>query len=230
MIIAEKKIRAIEIDILKCFYCPVPKNGSTSFKHLNFFLNYNQMFKDTKISEIIHIHTLYPSQRYMKPYNSLQAHFKLNFLNYHSLFTTRDPIERFISGFNDRVLFHNKLELNYSSNFDKLNFFFDNFDKLLLENMDINWHFATQHSFLDIYKKRYKKITFIKLNQIREYLLNNTKGLLKNRVVKFYDNEEYYFNSSKSRKIHSQIKIEDLNDEQKHFINIFYKKDFSLNL
>ena len=169
MIIAEKFIRAIEIDFLKFFYLSVPKNGTSSFKSLIFFLNYNQMYKDSEIYKILGIHAIYPTQhtlekKYVKPYNFLQTHFKLKFLNYNSLFITRDPIERFLSGFNDRVLFQNKLKISYSNNFDKLNFFIDNFDQFLLENIDINWHFNSQYSFLKIYKKKYNKIIFIKLN------------------------------------------------------------------
>lgn len=235
MIIAEKFVRAIEIDNLNFFYLPVPKNGSSSIKNLIFFINYNQMFKETKLSEILGIHTIYPTQhtldrKYVKPYNFLQAYFKLNFLNYHSLFITRDPIERFLSGFNDRVLFQNKLKISYSNNFDKLNFFIDNFEKFLLENYDINWHFSSQYSFLRIYKKRYNKITFIKLNKIREFLINNSKGLFKERVLKFYDKDKFNFNSTKSKKNILPITVNDLNSKQIEFINTFYQKDFNLNL
>jgi hypothetical protein len=235
MIIAEKFIRAIEIDFLKFFYLPVPKNGTSSFKSLIFFLNYNQMYKDSEIYKILGIHAIYPTQhtlekKYVKPYNFLQTHFKLKFLNYNSLFITRDPIERFLSGFNDRVLFQNKLKISYSNNFDKLNFFIDNFDKFLLENIDINWHFNSQYSFLKIYKKKYNKIIFIKLNKIRQFLFKNTKGVLKDRVVKFYEKDKYKINSTKSKKINSPMTVNDLNSGQIEFINSFYQKDFNLNL
>lgn len=235
MIIAEKFIRAIEIDFLKFFYLPVPKNGTSSFKSLIFFLNYNQMYKDSEIYKILGIHAIYPTQhtlekKYVKPYNFLQTHFKLKFLNYNSLFITRDPIERFLSGFNDRVLFQNKLKISYSNNFDKLNFFIDNFDQFLLENIDINWHFNSQYSFLKIYKKKYNKIIFIKLNKIRQFLFKNTKGVLKDRVVKFYEKDKYKINSTKSKKINSPMTVNDLNSRQIEFINSFYQKDFNLNL
>ena len=120
------------------------------------------MYKDSEIYKILGIHAIYPTQhtlekKYVKPYNFLQTHFKLKFLNYNSLFITRDPIERFLSGFNDRVLFQNKLKISYSNNFDKLNFFIDNFDQFLLENIDINWHFNSQYSFLKIYKNLHRK-------------------------------------------------------------------------
>ena len=235
MIIAEKFIRAIEIDFLKFFYLSVPKNGTSSFKSLIFFLNYNQMYKDSEIYKILGIHAIYPTQhtlekKYVKPYNFLQTHFKLKFLNYNSLFITRDPIERFLSGFNDRVLFQNKLKISYSNNFDKLNFFIDNFDKFLLENIDINWHFNSQYSFLKIYKKKYNKIIFIKLNKIRQFLFKNTKGVLKDRVVKFYEKDKYKINSTKSKKINSPMTVNDLNSGQIEFINSFYQKDFNLNL
>ena len=235
MIIAEKFIRAIEIDFLKFFYLPVPKNGTSSFKSLIFFLNYNQMYKDSEIYKILGIHAIYPTQhtlekKYVKPYNFLQTHFKLKFLNYNSLFITRDPIERFLSGFNDRVLFQNKLKISYSNNFDKLNFFIDNFDQFLLENIDINWHFNSQYSFLKIYKKKYNKIIFIKLNKIRQFLFKNTKGVLKDRVVKFYEKDKYKINSTKSKKINSPMTVNDLNSGQIEFINSFYQKDFNLNL
>ena len=235
MIIAEKFIRAIEIDFLKFFYLPVPKYGTSSFKSLIFFLNYNQMYKDSEIYKILGIHAIYPTQhtlekKYVKPYNFLQTHFKLKFLNYNSLFITRDPIERFLSGFNDRVLFQNKLKISYSNNFDKLNFFIDNFDKFLLENIDINWHFNSQYSFLKIYKKKYNKIIFIKLNKIRQFLFKNTKGVLKDRVVKFYEKDKYKINSTKSKKINSPMTVNDLNSGQIEFINSFYQKDFNLNL
>ena len=235
MIIAEKFIRAIEIDNLNFFYLPVPKNGTSSFKNLIFFLDYNKMFNETKISEFCGIHSIYPTQhtldrRYVKKYNFLRTYFKLNFLNYHSLFITRDPIERFLSGFNDRVLFQNKLKISYSNNFDKLNFFIDNFEKFLIENRDINWHFSSQYLFLKVYKKKYDKIIFIKLNNIREFLFKNTKGLLKERVVKFYDKDQQNFNSTKSKKSISPITVNDLNSRQIEFINSFYQKDFNLNL
>tara|TARA_B100001057_G_scaffold305555_1_gene305679 strand:- start:767 stop:1474 length:708 start_codon:yes stop_codon:yes gene_type:complete len=235
MIIAEKFIRAIEIDILKFFYLPVPKNGTSSLKNLIFFLNYDQMYKESEIYKILGIHAIYPTQhtlerKYVKPYNFLKTHFKLKFLNYNSLFITRDPIERFLSGFNDRVLFQNKLKISYSNNFDKLNFFIDNFEKFLFENRDINWHFSSQYSFLNIYKKKYDKIIFIKLNNIEEFLVKYTKGLLKERVVKFYDKDQYNFNSTKSKKSISAITVNDLNSRQIEFINSFYQKDFNLNL
>ena len=235
MIIAEKFLRAIDVDILKFFYLPVPKNGTTSFKNFLFFLNYGLMHKDSEIYKILGIHAFYPAQhtlekKYVKPYNFLQIYFKLKFLNYNSLFITRDPIERFLSGFNDRVLFENILQISYSNNFDKLNFFIDNFEKFLLENRDINWHFSSQYSFLKVYKKKYDKITFIKLNNIREFLFKNTKGLLKERVVKFYDKDQHNFNSTKSKKSISPITVNDLNSRQIEFINSFYQKDFNLNL
>ena len=235
MIIAEKFIRAIDVDILKFFYLPVPKNGTSSFKNFLFFLNYGLMYNDSEIYKILGIHAFYPTQhtlekKYVKPYNFLQIYFKLKFLNYNSLFITRDPIERFLSGFNDRVLFENKLQISYLNNFDKLNFFIDNFEKFLLENRDINWHFSSQYSFLKVYKKKYDKITFIKLNNIREFLFKNTKGLLKERVVKFYDKDRYNFNSTKSKKSISPITVNDLNSRQIEFINSFYQKDFNLNL
>ena len=74
------------------------------------------LYKDSEIYKILGIHAIYPTQhtlekKYVKPYNFLQTHFKLKFLNYNSLFITRDPIERFLSGFNDRVLFQNKLKI-----------------------------------------------------------------------------------------------------------------------
>ena len=193
------------------------------------------MYKDSEIYKILGIHAIYPTQhtlekKYVKPYNFLQIHFKLKFLNYNSLFITRDPIERFLSGFNDRVLFQNKLKISYSNNFDKLNFFIDNFDKFLLENIDINWHFNSQYSFLKIYKKKYNKIIFIKLNKIRQFLFKNTKGVLKDRVVKFYEKDKYKINSTKSKKINSPMTVNDLNSRQIEFINSFYQKDFNLNL
>ena len=61
-------------------------------------------------------------------------------------------------------------------------------------------------------------------------MFKNTKGLLKERVVKFYDKDQHNFNSTKSKKSISPITVNDLNSRQIEFINSFYQKAFNLNL
>ena len=61
-------------------------------------------------------------------------------------------------------------------------------------------------------------------------MFKNTKGVLKDRVVKFYEKDKYKINSTKSKKINSPMTVNDLNSGQIEFINSFYQKDFNLNL
>lgn len=128
----------------------------------------------------------------------------------------RDPIDRFISAFANRVLFFKKISLKSGKPFD-LETFISKFDYIQENSLDISVHFRPQYYYygdldkfhhvykmneLDKLKKRLEEIFNTKLpslhlqkshNVIKPVLNENQIDWVKNKYSIDYDNYQKYF-------------------------------------
>ena len=136
----------------KIVYMPCPKNGSSTFKRLFYFLKHGvEIDKGKKLA-----HASFPTagKDLERNINKLYDYKKKGFFIF---FISRDPVERFISGFKNRIRV--KKDLRKQNNFRELcnhrqdmmwpsiNTFVNNFDFYYENFRSIKQHFRPQVLF-----------------------------------------------------------------------------------
>lgn len=86
-------------------YFPVPKIACTSLKHYFYEVQNGKPFVDHKDSDgnIVHVHDIIPSISFYSNVNQSRL------TECHRIAVIRDPIDRFVSAYTNRVLFHEEL-------------------------------------------------------------------------------------------------------------------------
>lgn len=83
-----------------------------------------------------------------------------------SFCVTRDPVQRFVSGFKNRVLTHKRV-----TGVDNIDQFVDNFERLYAKNKDVNTHFKPLTHWYGFDKSRYSKVFRTEnLDECRQWL------------------------------------------------------------
>jgi hypothetical protein len=119
----------------KIAYFPIPKNACTSSKKLMYSMMYNT---ESGEPEGEHIHDFFG----YSAYETLQE-----FREYFLFAIIRDPIERFVSGFRNRILYHRDLGSEYMHQSDISDFAL-NIGAWRLKSRPIDQHFALQCEYL----------------------------------------------------------------------------------
>ncbi|MCB2064221.1 MAG: sulfotransferase family 2 domain-containing protein [Novosphingobium sp.] len=155
-------------------FFPVPKNACTSVKRAIFAHNHPGVplrdrppgLKDPDFilfeldgQPYKHIHQFYktvPLRFRPWPRSSRSQRFSI----------VRDPVERFVSGYSNRVLFHNDLQLETPPELDE---FIDRLD-IFMQNSLIKHHFSPQFQFLGMRPSFYDRIFDIReLDELTAY-------------------------------------------------------------
>lgn len=198
-------------------YYPMPKNASSSLKHVLFEIDAGRPFDNQEGWPKSFIHSLYPAQ----PNGGFWTE---AFKNYFSFFVIRDPIERFVSGFNNRVYRYGDVNPETKNNQGELlptepeiNFFIDNLAFYLNYSKVLKSHFQLQLTFVNNVIDKVNKIyTVANLDGLYQDLKNHT-GLEKiqprNRNRNKDNNSDIY-------------SVNDINDKNKAVLKKIYHKDY----
>lgn len=93
----------ITVKRFKLAYWPIPKNACTSMKEALYLLDTGRTFEQDYQPQEFHIHHIYPASSdggmYPKWVND----------QYFKFIIVRDPLERFVSAFSNRIVYHGDL-------------------------------------------------------------------------------------------------------------------------
>ena len=163
---------------LKLIYVSIPKCASTSLKQTMFFLENRKIWERFEINgKEIRIHPLYPAHN---KFNSLYKKLKVNFdlKEFTKICVVRDPINRIISAYTNKVLHEKRLSETFLKNngleskYANPNFcqFVENFE-LYTKVPNINHHTKPMHEFIGENPSFYDKIYNLKnINEFSELL------------------------------------------------------------
>ena len=172
-------------------YIPTPKCGCTSIKNLIYLCNYQELFSSNPKRGI---HQFYPTTLFADQSNAS---------NTKKFIVIRDPLERFLSAFKDRVLNHPGIKIKAvrdkklptEVSFKQFVYYFLEYYEL---SEPINWHFRPQIDFIGNDPSIYDRIFFFKnLQNIPVYLqtdhlLPHVKSSQKyNHLASLLDLERY---------------------------------------
>lgn len=212
----------IPCDKAKIFFLPIPKNASSSIKNLIFYINTNIIFQKSKYRNITNIHDIYPNLK--KQNYEFEIFFKKKILRYSVFTILRDPIERFLSGVNDRIIFRKAISLEcHQTKKEKLDFIIFNLENIMNKNREIKWHLSPQKFFLK--KLLNKDMIILKQDRnIYKKLLNifdkNTHSFInKFNTLQHYNSREYLKN---------KLKASDLNEAQVDYLKNYYEEDYQI--
>ena len=108
---------SIHIPKFNITYYPVPKNACTSIKHSLYTIENGRQFENFFAGgKGKNIHSIYPSTRFPDPQATIQPK---SIINSNKFAVYRDPIQRFLSAFSNRVINHRELNANRLAKNDK---------------------------------------------------------------------------------------------------------------
>ena len=208
----------------KLLYCFIPKNACTKMKQLFFRLITGKFHQFTTDIELIHA-----KMESFKPSPQFVADKLLNDATWKSFVVLRDPLERLVSGFNDKCIRDQRhwCEGPKTKNFRV-------FVKRILDKMkggnvgEINDHYRPQHTFcgLDEYFEHFDKIIYFHKASIAE---NTFQFMKSGGISHLYSNWNGHQNESMfdEKTTHSNSK-----DNDSSTINeaAFYSKYFDKTL
>ena len=133
----------------KVAYYPIPKCGCTSVKAMIFYTNYGRLPND---KENVHIN-----------YPTIEGFIRQDLADYRFCLV-RDPVERFISGYSNRVLHHGDIP------FVEFDDFVNNFPKFY-EVPAIRHHFRPQVDFIGRVPRYYTNIFMVhEMKKVSDFL------------------------------------------------------------
>ena len=184
-------------------YVPIPKCACTSLKHFFYTLNYDQSVYEGNI------HNFYPTALFKE---------LPNFDDLNAFTVVRNPIDRFISAFTDRVLNHRELKKKFLPNEVPINvtlkMFIEHFDIYYESIPQIKHHFRPQSDFIGIDKNKYVKIfSFDNFKEIPSFL-----DLPKNQLP----------HKKKNPMFKNQTSFFDLEQQELKFLKKFYEIDYDI--
>lgn len=160
-----------------CFW-PVPKNACSTVNNELFRNNFGYYFeKFTIFGKLIHIHHIYPAKYYDES----------RFGEYENIAVVREPFERFISMYTNRVLYHKDLlkseeklsELNLPT-IPNINEFIENIEVYRSVNNSIRDHSAKQVTYLGCSLEKFDFVVDIKsLEKLKDYVEKSSGVRLK---------------------------------------------------
>lgn len=198
-------------------YLAIPKNGSSYVKSIFYQLdNFDHQLKAVP-----------PNPEWRNIYKNNKGLEVFSKRNKPLIVFLRDPLARFISGFNDRIVRQKEILDDIDSNEEKLEIFVDRFEYFLKNIPTINWHFSPQIYFINQYlKNKYLQIYGVEeINNVLSQFFKMGK----------YDNEfKYFFRSIKNKRVNKTDKeflfltAENISSSLKNKINLYYSKDYDL--
>ena len=225
------KYIGIDCKILKLRYYACPKVGSSSMKSLFYKLNnIADLKRNHKLTEIKDIkgHKIYKNQDGFIVFGNADT--------FNHLIFVRDPIDRFVSGFNNRVLKRKEVFFaNHWSLDKKIDCFIKNLFCYMRVYPSINWHFLPQVKFYSTALKNPNQLIKIKLEDANSFLISSIKNssLQSDYVqelisdIQFKKNKTNYNDSTTKTKT-KIISRSHLTDEHIYLLRKYYKKDFEL--
>lgn len=158
---------------LKLLYISIPKCACTSLKSYMYLIENGEQFEGYKNNgKVINIHHLYPSNSFKKMLKIYQKEYDLN--DYTKICLIRDPIQRIISAYTNRVKHHkelsekilNKYDLNPNLANPTFGKFLDNYF-VYRKVHSIKHHTDPLHEFIGENPAFYDKI--FNLNKINDF-------------------------------------------------------------
>lgn len=223
--------KGFDCELLKFRYFACPKAGSSSIKSIIILLNEISKKKDGYQGFDI------KSVRGHDILRNLKGHylFQDGSDEFKNLIFIRDPVDRFISGFNDRVLFRDEANFsigNHKTVEEKLDIFIKNLGLFVKINEAVRWHFLSQYSF---YKPAIdSKIPLVKINlkDATDFFINQISelDLSANLSQELISAITFKKNASSSKKKIKNVKInrDTLTKNHLDYLYKYYKKDFQL--
>lgn len=222
--------KGFDCELLKLRYFACPKAGSSSIKSIIILLNnINMKNYDSNDFDLKSIkgHDIFQNH---KGYNLSQD----NSDEFKNLIFIRDPVDRFISGFNDRVLFQDEAFHKKDKNTieKKLDIFIKNLGFFAKISVPIRWHFIPQYIF---YKSAIvSKTPLVKIN-LEDAILFFSNHISELNLPANFSQElisaiSFKKNASAKKKKLNNVKINRDNLTKNHldYLHKYYKKDFKL--
>ncbi|MGR5261101.1 sulfotransferase family 2 domain-containing protein [Vibrio astriarenae] len=198
-----------------CFW-PVPKNACTTLNMELYYQRFGMEFnKFSLFGKLIHIHHIYPAKFYNES----------RFRSYRNVALVRDPYQRFVSMYTNRVLHYKDLSSSKNAILEAglplipdINVFIDNLDFYRKVNRSIFNHSAPQSSFLGTDLSRFDMVEDIKnIDRIRSYI-NDTTAL---EIAPFRRTQTGGRNEKK------QV-LSSISCDNEKIVKEFYSKDYEL--
>lgn len=206
------------LDDQKVFYASVPKVACTSIKRMFFEFENGFEFQSYKVNgNHMHIHNA--------AYKGLlrEKFPEKRIADYHRVTLVRDPIQRFLSAFGNRVVHHKELsrkaagpnlkKLGLKPNPD-LDLFIEKFDDYRQAHQSILHHTRPMVDFLGEDPNYYAKI--YPLQEIKQFVADMSERL------------GTELNLGRSQTGGPKIKVDELSEDQIEKLKAFYAKDYEI--
>lgn len=198
-------------------YLAIPKNGSSYVKSIFYQLdNFDHQLKAVTTNP--EWHNIYRNNKGLEVFSKR---------NKPLIVFLRDPLARFISGFNDRIVRKKEILDDIYSNEEKLEIFVDRFEYFLKNIPTINWHFSPQIYFIN----QYLKNKYLQIHSVED--INDVLSQFFRKAD--HDNQlKKYFYSIKKQRVNKTNKeflyltTENISTSLKNKINLYYSKDYDL--
>jgi len=203
--------------VLDISYLAIPKNGSSYVKSLFYRLdNFNHR-----------LNIEVPNRKWHEAYRNKKGHKVFLNQNKPLVVFLRDPLDRFISGFNHRIVKLKEILGDIDNNEEKLEIFVDRFEYFLKNIPTINWHFSPQIYYI----KKYLRNKHLQIHSVEE--INNVLSRFFNKQKHNNELNKFYYSISKQRvnktdKEFLYLTAENIPSSLKNKINLHYSQDYDL--
>lgn len=209
--------KPFDCKLLNIRYLAIPKNASSFIKTFIYNLNnFNECYKNNNF--ILNAHEVYKNKYgYQIP----------SFRNKPIIVFIRNPISRFISGFNDRILRRKEILSDIEDNHEKLEIFINNFDFFIKNCPAMKWHFSPQFYFFKNYINA-KNIQFFNVDDINVVLKSLLNKSNPDEKIRQYYDEIKRKRKNKTPKEFSWLSPSKISSEYLKKLEHFYSKDIEI--